>query len=146
MKSVKPDPVTGKIGVDALMKSVRGSKLYNNLAITINFPRYLMEGNNPHLTNVLQNGARMIEQRRRDSVDWSTIDFTALPIQSNVTWWFKLTKLTDGGTSRTPAKFMLECMTYGDKIDATRHVDKYRLNPRSDEVLKCVPQFIFKIS
>jgi hypothetical protein len=104
-----------------------------------------MEGKNPRLTNVLQNGARMIEQQRRDSIDWSTINFTALPVQSNVTWWLKLTKLTDGGTSRTPARFMLECMTYGDMIDATRYVDKYRLNPRSDEVLKCVYQLILKL-
>ncbi|XP_006464176.1 hypothetical protein AGABI2DRAFT_226231 [Agaricus bisporus var. bisporus H97] len=119
MKSVKPDPVTGKIGVDALMK-------------------YLMEGKNPRLTNVLQNGARTLEQRRQGPIDWSTMNFSTLPIRGNVTWWLKLTRLTDGGTLRTPARFMLECMTYGDRIDATRYVDKYRLNPNSDEVLNFV--------
>lgn len=98
-----------------------------------------MEGKNPQLTNILQSGARVVEQQRKDSmINWTSINFATLPVQKNVTWWLRSTMLTDGGTAKEPARFMLECMTYGNKIDAPRWVDKYKLAPTSEEVLQCV--------
>lgn len=94
------------------------------------------------MMKVLQNGAKLVEhQRKETSVDWSTIEFTALPLQENVTWWLRLTELADGGTATAPARFMLECMTYGNTIDAARLVDKYRTAPSSEDLLQYDPVF-----
>lgn len=102
-----------------------------------------MESQNPQLRKVLQNGAKLVEQQRKESsIDWSTIDFSTLPVQENVTWWLRLTPLTDGGTTKERARFMMECMTYGNKIDAPRLVDKYKSAPTSEEVL----QYVFIVS
>lgn len=106
-----------------------------------------MESNNPQMMKVLQNGAKLVEhQRKETSVDWSTIDFTALPLQENVTWWLRLTDLADGGTSMAPARSMLECMTYGNTIDAARLVDKYRTAPTSEDLLQYDPAFYSSIA
>ncbi|KAF9446927.1 hypothetical protein P691DRAFT_803272 [Macrolepiota fuliginosa MF-IS2] len=104
-----------------------------------------MESKNPQLKKVLQNGAKLVEQQRKEtSVDWSTVDFSALAVQENVTWWLRSTTLTDGGTETEPARFMLECMTYGNKIDASRMVDKYKNTPTSEEVLHFIRRCIAK--
>ncbi|KXN89083.1 hypothetical protein AN958_06352 [Leucoagaricus sp. SymC.cos] len=126
MNSVQPDPVTGKIGVDSLMK-------------------YIIESRNPRLKQVLQNGARLVEQQRRESaIDWSIVDFSTFPVRENVTWWLRSTRLSDGGTLEEPSRFMLECMTYGNKIDAPRLVDKYRTLPKPEELLHFIRRCMAK--
>jgi hypothetical protein len=96
-----------------------------------------MESKNPHLSKVLQNGARLVEQQRRETlIDWSKIDFLRIPVEEDVTWWLRSTVLADGGTARKPARVMLECMTYGNKIDSPRLVDKYKSLPNAEEVLQ----------
>ncbi|KAF5353197.1 hypothetical protein D9756_007781 [Leucocoprinus leucothites] len=126
MSSVQPDPITGKIGVEALMK-------------------YIMESKNPQMAKALQNGARLVEQQRREtSIDWSKVDFGKIKVQENVTWWLRVTMLlgdTRGGGAK---RFMLECMTYGNKIDAPRLVDKYKSLPSPEELLHFIRRCIAK--
>ncbi|KAJ3576049.1 hypothetical protein NP233_g686 [Leucocoprinus birnbaumii] len=126
MNSVQPDPITGKIGIEALMK-------------------YIMESKSPQMSAALQNGARLVEaQRRETAIDWTKVDFIRLPVQENVTWWLRVTTLADGGTQREPTRFMLECMTYGNRIDAPRLVDKYKSLPTPEELLHFIRRCIAK--